>query len=53
MRVELYGCSFNGGVISYKTSASTDRDRTYDGLFRRLKNEEKKDLIVEFFRWNR
>jgi len=31
MRVELYGCPFHGGVISYTTSPSIDRDTSYDG----------------------
>ncbi|CAF0731409.1 unnamed protein product [Adineta steineri] len=31
MRIELYGCPYNGGVISYKTSPSIDEDNTYDG----------------------
>ncbi|CAF3483728.1 unnamed protein product [Rotaria socialis] len=31
MRVELYGCPYHGGVISYKTSPTSDRDNTYDG----------------------
>ncbi|UJR16452.1 hypothetical protein I4U23_003354 [Adineta vaga] len=31
MRVELYGCPFHGGVISYTTSPSIDQDDIYDG----------------------
>ncbi|CAF1422402.1 unnamed protein product [Adineta ricciae] len=31
MRVELYGCPFPDGVISYTTSPSIDKDHVYDG----------------------
>ncbi|CAF1307987.1 unnamed protein product [Rotaria sordida] len=31
MRIELYGCVFHGGIISYTTSPSIDKDDIYDG----------------------
>ncbi|CAF1445603.1 unnamed protein product [Adineta steineri] len=31
MRLELYGCPFYGGIISYITSPSIDKDNIYDG----------------------
>ncbi|CAF3405363.1 unnamed protein product [Rotaria socialis] len=31
MRVELYGCAFIGGIVSYTTSPSIDKDNVYDG----------------------
>ncbi|CAF3613886.1 unnamed protein product [Rotaria sp. Silwood1] len=53
MRVELYGCPYYGGVISYKTSPTQDKDNTYDGGIGKLVDGIIGDVDNSWLSWNK
>ncbi|CAF1024694.1 unnamed protein product [Rotaria sordida] len=53
MRIELYGCPYYGGVISYKTSPTSDKDITYDGGIGKLVDGIIGSIDNYWLDWNR